>query len=304
LEVGGGKLDNEVGNGNKSNLSHQSEANPISDFKHPTSSALIDGKEHAIVPVPEADLPVELPYDVDFAPKGVPPLATASDWVKVKCPNCGGEARREVETMDTFVDSSWYFLRYLRSRNLSDPASSFPPVSARSDPKSNISKVDQADLRAVGSPSKTVTRKEKEKLPWDTELVKKWMPVDVYFGGAEHTLGHTLYSRFFVKFLIDIGALKFGPSSPSGLRGASEYAKKRVSHGVILGPDGHRMSKSRGNVVNPDKEVKKYGADTVRLYLAFLGPYDLVAPWNPSGIKGVHNFLKRVSRLVHSNLKF
>ena len=205
--------------------------------------------------MPEKDLPVELPYDVDFAPRGKPPLATAEDWVKVKCPNCGGEARREVETMDTFVDSSWYFLGYLRD-------------ATHKSNKSNMTNTSQ-------------------KLPWDPNLVKAWMPVDVYFGGAEHTLGHTLYSRFFVKFLHDAGYLTF-----------SEYAKKRVIHGVILGPDGSRMSKSRGNVVNPDKEVKKYGADTVRLYLAFLGPYDLVAPWNPSGIKGVHNFLKRVWRLV------
>lgn len=192
-----------------------------------------------VVPVPEKDLPVELPYEVDYTPKGKPPLATAEDWVNVKCPNCGKAAKREVETMDTFVDSSWYFLRYL-------------------DPKN-------------------------EKEIANKKVLGDWMPVDIYFGGGEHTLGHTLYSRFFVKFLKDIGVLDF-----------DEYAQKRVHHGVILGSDGARMSKSRGNVVNPDEQVSQYGADAVRLYLAFLGPYDLVAPWVPGGLGGVYRFLERV----------
>ncbi len=191
------------------------------------------------VPVPETDLPVELPYQVDYTPQGKPPLATAEDWVNVKCPKCGGEAKRDSETMDTFVDSSWYFFRYL-------------------DPKNT-------------------------KQIFEPKLAQDWMPVDIYFGGAEHTLGHTLYSRFVSLFIHDLG-----------LTDIEEYALKRVNHGVILGPDGHRMSKSRGNVVNPDQEVKQYGADAVRLYLAFLGPYDIVAPWNSSGINGVYHFLQRV----------
>jgi leucyl-tRNA synthetase len=204
-----------------------------------TPIPIINCPSCGVVAVPEKDLPVELPYEVDYTPKGKPPLATAEDWVNVKCPKCGGQSKREAETMDTFVDSSWYFLRYL-------------------DPKN------------------------------DTEITSKryldnWMPLDIYFGGAEHTLGHTLYSRFFVKFLKDIGVVNF-----------EEYAKKRVHHGVILGPDGSRMSKSRGNVVNPDEQVKKFGADAVRMYLAFLGPYDVVAPWNPTGIKGVYNYLQRL----------
>lgn len=191
------------------------------------------------VPVPEKDLPVELPYKVDYAPKGKPPLVTDEAWLKVKCPNCGKEAQREAETMDTFIDSSWYFLRYLDNKN-------------------------------------------------DTEIVSKmrlsgWMPVDIYFGGAEHTLGHTLYSRFFVKFLKDTGVVDF-----------EEYAQKRVHHGVILGPGGSRMSKSRGNVVNPDEQVKEFGADAIRLYLCFIGPYDIVAPWNPDSLNGVYHFLQRV----------
>ena len=205
-----------------------------------TPIPIINCPKCGVVPVPEKDLPVELPYEVDWAPKGKPPLATAENWINVKCPNCGGKAQREAETMDTFVDSSWYFLRYLDNHNGREIASK--------------------------------------------KRLKDWMMVDIYFGGAEHTLGHTLYSRFFYKFLIDIGVVS----------GSGEYAKKRVHHGVILGPDGARMSKSHGNVVNPDQQVKEYGADAIRMYLCFIGPYDIVAPWNPGGIGGVYHFLQRV----------
>lgn len=208
-----------------------------------TPIPIINCEKCGVVPVPEKDLPVELPYEVDFAPTGKPPLATAEDWLNVKCPNCEGPATREAETMDTFVDSSWYFLRYLSPKNNSEIV--------------------------------------------ESEKVKNWLPVDIYFGGAEHTLGHTLYSRFFYKFLIDEGII---PDQS----GVGEYAKKRINHGVILGPDGARMSKSKGNVINPDEQVKQYGADAVRLYLGFIGPYDIVAPWNPNGINGVYHFLQRV----------
>ncbi len=191
------------------------------------------------VPVPEKDLPVELPYKVDYTPKGKPPLATAEDWVNVECPKCGGGAKREVETMDTFVDSAWYFFRYLDSEN---------------------------DLEI-----------------FDKKLVEDWMPLDIYIGGPEHTLGHALYSRFFTMIFKDLGLIKF-----------DEYAKKRVHHGTILGPDGSRMSKSRGNVINPDEEVKNYGADAIRVYLMFLGPFDIVTAWNPDGVNGAYHFLQRV----------
>lgn len=208
-----------------------------------TPIPIINCDKCGVVPVSEKDLPVELPYKVDYAPKGKPPLASAQDWVNVKCHKCGGEATRETETMDTFVDSSWYFLRYLDNHNDKEIAKS--------------------------------------------KRLQDWMMVDIYFGGAEHTLGHTLYSRFFVKFLKDIGVVDF-----------EEYARKRVHHGVILGPDGARMSKSKGNVVNPDEQVAEFGADTVRLYLCFIGPYDIVAPWNPGGIQGVYHFLQRVWLLL------
>jgi leucyl-tRNA synthetase len=204
-----------------------------------TPIPIINCPSCGVVPVPEEDLPVELPYEVDFRPQGKPPLASNEQWLKVKCPKCGGEAEREAETMDGFVDNSWYMYRYL-------------------DPKYN-------------------------KAPFNKELASSWMPVKVYFGGAEHTLGHTLYSRFFTKFFYDLGLTPF-----------DEYALKRVNHGVILGPDGARMSKSKGNVINPDEQAANYGADSVRMYLAFIGPYDIVAPWNPDGINGVYHFLQRV----------
>ena len=195
-----------------------------------------------VVPVPDKDLPVELPYEVDFMPKGKPPLASNTEWINVKCPKCGGDAKRDAETLDTFFDSSWYFLRYL------DP--------------------------------------HFDKGPFDVDLAKKLMPLDIYFGGAEHTLGHTLYARFFTKFFKDLGLLEI-----------DEFAKVRIQHGVILGPDGNRMSKSRGNVVNPDDVVKEYGTDTVRLYLSFMMPYDATAPWSPGAISGIYRFLRRVWEL-------
>jgi leucyl-tRNA synthetase len=125
-----------------------------------------------------------------------------------------------------------------------------------------------------------------KELPFDKLRVKELLPIDVYFGGAEHTLGHTLYARFFTKFFKELGLIEF-----------SEFAKKRVQHGVILGPDGNRMSKSKGNIVNPDEVVKEYGADTVRLYLCFMMPYEATAPWSMSAISGIYRFLKRVWEL-------
>ena len=209
-------------------------------------TTLDDGKEYIIHSVPEADLPVKLPEVVDYMPKGLAPLATAEDWVKVKCPVCGSEASREVETLDTYVDSSWYFFRY--------PTPKY------------------------------------DRGPFDKEIIKKWMPIQVYFGGSEHILGHTLYARFISQFLHDQGYIDF-----------DEFALKRIHHGVILGPDGYRMSKSRGNVVNPDEQVEKFGADSVRLYINFLGPHDKGGAWKTEGIEGSYRFLMRVWRLITNN---
>lgn len=209
-----------------------------------TPVPIIHCDDCGIVPVPEEDLPVLLPYDVDFQPKGIPPLASNQEWLNVKCPKCGKGAKREAETMDTFVDSSWYFFRFL------DP---------------NL-----------------------ESAPFDIDLAKKIMPVNIYFGGAEHTLGHTLYSRFFTKFFKDLM-----------LTDLEEYSLRRINHGIILGPDGTKMSKSRPeSVVNPDEEVKKYGADTIRLYLAFLMPYEATGPWDRERVNGPYRFLQRVWGLL------
>lgn len=197
-----------------------------------------------VVPVPEKDLPVTLPRDVDYTPTGKAPLATAEDWVKVKCPKCAGPAERETQTLDTYVDSSWYFLRYIDPKNVKEPFSK--------------------------------------------KLAEKWMPVDIYFGGSEHVYGHTLYARFVTKFLKDIGYLN-----------VDEFAKKRVNHGIVLGPDGQKMSKSKGNVVNPDVEVAKYGADTVRMYLCFMGPHENAAPWKREGVEGMHKFVNRLWELFN-----
>jgi leucyl-tRNA synthetase len=195
--------------------------------------------------VPEDQLPVLLPTDVDFAPTGVSPLPSHDEFLRATCPVCGAEARRETDTMDTFVDSSWYFLRYCSP---------------------------DADDRA-----------------WDPEAVAHWLPVDLYTGGAEHAVLHLMYSRFFVKALRDMGHLGF-----------DEPFLALRNQGQILGADHQRMSKSRGNVVNPDDLTARYGSDTVRLFLMFIGPWDQGGPWNPTGIEGIHRFLGRVWHLAQT----
>jgi leucyl-tRNA synthetase len=195
--------------------------------------------EHGAQLVPEAELPVRLPEDVDFAPTGVSPLQSHAEFLRASCPVCGAEARRETDTMDTFVDSSWYFLRYCSPHD---------------------------DTRA-----------------WDPEAIARWMPVDLYTGGEEHAVLHLLYARFFIKALRDIGHLSF-----------DEPFLALRNQGQILGADHQRMSKSRGNVANPDELVARYGSDVVRLFLMFIGPWDQGGPWNASGIDGIHRFLGRV----------
>ncbi|HXV27227.1 MAG TPA: leucine--tRNA ligase [Candidatus Paceibacterota bacterium] len=207
---------------------------------------LISCKECGFVPVPDEQLPVELPPLDDFRPAddGRSPLAKAAGWVKAACPKCGGDAERETDTMDTFVDSSWYFLRY-------------------ADPDNGG--------RFAGE-----------------DKIGAWLPVPMYVGGAEHNTMHLLYSRFWTRALNGLGLVPF----------AEPYLARR-NHGVILGPDGQKMSKSRGNVIDPDEQVAKYGADTVRMYLAFMAPYEQGGPWDPKGITGVHRFLKRFWAFVH-----
>jgi leucyl-tRNA synthetase len=194
---------------------------------------------HGAQPVPESELPVLLPRDVDFASTGVSPLQSHAAFLAATCPVGGEPARRETDTMDTFVDSSWYYLRYTAPHN--------------------------ADAA------------------WDPDAMRHWMPVNLYTGGAEHAVLHLLYSRFFVKALRDMGHLSFGEPF-TALR----------NQGQILGADHQRMSKSRGNVVNPDDLVARYGADTVRMFLMFIGPWDQGGPWSSTGIEGVSRFLARV----------
>jgi leucyl-tRNA synthetase len=196
-----------------------------------------------IVPVPDDQLPVRLPETVDYAGSGDNPLNHDEAFLRVDCPRCGQPARRETDTMDTFVDSSWYWYRYLSP--------------------------DYADG------------------PVDRAMTDRWTPVDQYTGGAEHAVMHLLYSRFFTKAMADCGLI-----------GDREPFRRLFNQGQILGADGERMSKSRGNVQDPDELVRRYGADTVRLFLMFMGPWDKGGPWSPTGIGGVHRFLNRVWTLV------
>ncbi|TSC86354.1 MAG: leucyl-tRNA synthetase [Microgenomates group bacterium Gr01-1014_7] len=193
-----------------------------------------------VVAVPEKDLPVELPYVSEFRPsgKGQSPLATSADFYNVKCPNCGGKARRETDVSDTFLDSSWYFLRY-------------PSV-------------------------------EFDDKPFDKQRVKKWLPVDMYIGGAEHSVLHLLYSRFITMVLHDLGLLQF-----------EEPFSKFRAHGLLIA-EGAKMSKSKGNIVNPDDYIKEYGADTLRTYLMFLGPFSEGGDFQDKAIGGSYRFLQRV----------
>lgn len=195
--------------------------------------------------VPEEELPVRLPEVEKYQPTetGESPLAHIESFVKATCPKCGGEARRETDTMPNWAGSSWYYLRY----------------------------VDPHNDKVLADPAK----------------LKYWTPVDWYNGGMEHTTLHLLYSRFWHKVLFDLSVVP-----------TPEPYAKRTSHGVILGPDGRKMSKSKGNVINPDEVVAKYGADTLRLYEMFIGPFDQMVAWNWEGVEGTNRFLKRVWKLA------
>ena len=196
-----------------------------------------------IVPVPEEDLPIELPFDVEFRPTGESPLNLSTEFVNVKCPACNNDARRETDTMDTFMCSSWYYIRYCDPDNNNSP----------------ISKI----------------------------TANQWLPVDQYTGGSEHAVMHLLYARFFYKAARDMGLVP-----------GNEPFTRYYSQGQILGPDGKRMSKSRGNVVPPDDQVSKWGSDTFRAYLMFLGPWEQGGPYDIDGIVGISRWLNRVWNLV------
>ena len=192
-----------------------------------------------VVPVPEKDLPVELPYDVEFRPDGESPLARCSEFMHTKCPKCGGDAMRDADTMDTFVDSSWYFLRYPDNKN--------------------------------------------SKEAFNPEKINKMLPVDKYVGGQEHATMHLLYARFITKALRDMGYLNFG-----------EPFSSLVHQGMILGPDGQKMSKSHGNTIMADDYIRKYGSDVFRMYLEFGFSYADGGPWNEKGFDGIDRFVHRI----------
>ena len=189
-------------------------------------------------------MPVLLPYNVEFAPDGESPLAKSDEFINTTCPVCGGPAKRDADTLDTFVCSSFYFLRYPDNKN-SEKA-------------------------------------------FDSEWINKMLPVDKYVGGAEHACMHLLYARFITKALRDLGYLNF-----------DEPFLSLVHQGTILGPDGLRMSKSKGNVVSPDDYVSKFGSDVFRLYLMFGFSYIEGGAWSDDGIKAIDRFLDRIDRIIN-----
>lgn len=193
------------------------------------------------VPVPEKDLPVKLPYNVEFTPDGKSPLAKCEEFVNTTCPCCGGKAKREVDTLDTFVCSSWYYLRYPDNKNT--------------------------------------------EAPFNKELIDKMLPVDMYVGGPEHACMHLLYARFITKALRDMGYLNF-----------DEPFTSLVHQGLILGPDGLKMSKSKGNTISPDDYINEYGSDVFRMYLMFGFAYTEGGAWSDDGIKSVGRFVDRIER--------
>jgi leucyl-tRNA synthetase len=195
-----------------------------------------------IVPVPDADLPVVLPAVTEFTGRGASPLAQVPEFVNVICPKCGQPARRETDTMDTFVDSSWYFYRFADPRN--------------------------------------------DAMPFDPAAVRYWLPVDFYSGGVEHAILHLIYSRFFARVFRDLGLVDH-----------SEPFTQLLTQGMVL-KDGAVMSKSKGNVVDPDTMLQKYGADALRLYVMFVAPPEKDVEWTDSGLEGSFRFLARVWRLV------
>ena len=204
--------------------------------------------DHGAVPVPEKDLPVLLPDDAEFRPTGESPLTYHQGFLNTTCPTCGKPAKRETDTMDTFMCSSWYQMRYIDPHN--------------------------------------------DERPFSRELARKWLPVDQYTGGAEHAVMHLLYTRFFTKAAHDMGIVEH-----------SEPMVRLFNQGQILGPDGQRMSKSRGNVVAPDSQVERWGADTFRAYLMFLGPWDQGGPYDASGITGIYRWLNRAWNAVTGDIR-
>ncbi|MFQ6065644.1 MAG: leucine--tRNA ligase [bacterium] len=208
-----------------------------------TPIPMIHCPECGVVPVPEKDLPVVLPWNVKITTRGVSPLSKVSSFVRCKCPQCKQDARRDTDTMDTFVDSSWYFLRYASKRH--------------------------------------------DKICFDSDEVNYWMPVDQYIGGVEHAILHLLYSRFFTKVLRDLRLIQVG-----------EPFKRLFTQGMVI-KDGAKMSKSKGNVVEPEEIIRRYGVDTLRGFILFAAPPQLDLDWKEEGLEGIERFLKRVWKIAN-----
>ncbi len=204
-------------------------------------------EKDGIVAVPETDLPVILPENIEITLTGGSPLGRIPEFVNATCPNCGGPARRETDTMDTFVDSSWYFYRYTDAHN--------------------------------------------DRAPFDSKIADYWFPIDQYIGGVEHAILHLIYSRFWTKFMRDMGLVQ-----------NDEPVARLFTQGMVI-KDGAKMSKSLGNVVTPDVMVARYGADAARLYSLFAAPPDRDLDWQDSGIEGIQRFLGRVYRFFELNAK-
>jgi leucyl-tRNA synthetase len=198
-----------------------------------------------VVPVPESELPVLLPLDVEITGTGRSPLEEVPEFVNVKCPKCGGPARRETDTMDTFVDSSWYFYRYCDAKN--------------------------------------------DRAPFDSKKIAYWFPIDQYIGGVEHAILHLIYSRFFTKFMRDLGLVK-----------NDEPAKRLFTQGMVIA-EGAKMSKSKGNVVGGDAVAERYGTDTARMFVLFAVPPEKEMDWTESGVEGIYKFLGRIYRFATRN---
>jgi leucyl-tRNA synthetase len=204
-------------------------------------------EKDGIVPVPEKDLPVLLPDNVEITLTGASPLANVPSFLNATCPKCGGPARRETDTMDTFVDSSWYFYRYADAHN--------------------------------------------DRAPFDSKEIAYWFPIDQYIGGVEHAILHLIYSRFWTKFMRDLGLVK-----------NDEPVERLFTQGMVI-KDGAKMSKNLGNIVSPDEMVARYGADAARLYSLFAAPPDRDLDWQDTGIEGIQRFLGRVYRFVMRHAK-
>ncbi|MEK7626985.1 MAG: leucine--tRNA ligase [Patescibacteria group bacterium] len=235
----------------KSEIRNKSEIQnlPVRQAGPKFQTTIIDGKEYTIIPVPEKDLPIKLPFQKDssVATKGKSPLAAIESFVNTVCPDCGGKAVRETDTMDNFIDSAWYYFRYV-STEFNDK-------------------------------------------PFDKARIKKWLPVNMYIGGNEHANLHLLYTRFITKVLHNLGYIDF-----------DEPFKKFRAHGLLI-KEGAKISKSKGNIINPDDYIDRYGADTLRMYLMFLGRYEEGGDFQDKGIVGIERFLNRVHDLVEIFLK-